>query len=669
MVPSQARQAKLQSGAWIAKRYQIIQALGVDEGEVYEVLGVDHQRGWMKLWRGSRIQERFQILNEAKFDQNQPWASQLMPIQEVGLDLEQNVVFIVFPWFRGNSLSSLLRHTRELPQSVAIQLTIQIANGVHSMHASGGVHGQLRPSQIFLIQGADDTIQVKVGYLGRTQSLVSAATTHAVSKEWHQIATYLAPEMLLSNAPPHERCDVWGVAMCLYEMLSGVSALGSTSNFSELMLGLTRGTWLSVQEHAPWVSGDVVRIVHSGLVVEPALRCPNLHLFVQALQPLVADKGAVRVEELCAVPDAERRLVAPVVALPERWESTTDKVENEEPTSLSHWNTWVGMWIDQKYQILRCIGSGGMGAVFDVQSRDGMRFAMKILHTELVEKKPELIRRFLREAQSCISIVNPHVVRVFDVGTDQQTNTPYLVMELMQGKDLGYWIAEHGALEERSALKIFLQITRGLSAAHSLGIVHRDIKPPNLFLSVDAEDRVLVKICDFGVAKQLTIGTSDHASTNLTRSGGLLGSPWYMSPEQIQNAKHVDHRCDIWSVGISFYETLSGKNPWQNLKTIGQVLVAICTQMVPPLRSIAPWVSQELSEVIHRCLQKEPSARIQDVNLLYHELRRLAPDEIDLRIPQLRDGKSKPAHVYAESSTVIDESSKAELWPVAKDKV
>jgi serine/threonine-protein kinase len=177
-----------------------------------------------------------------------------------------------------------------------------------------------------------------------------------------------------------------------------------------------------------------------------------------------------------------------------------------------------------------------------------------------------------------------------------------------------------GPIDPGIAARIFLQASQGLAAIHELGVVHRDIKPSNIFLH-ESDGALSVKVCDFGVAKNtMTEGTG----SDLTHTGGIIGSPHYMSPEQVQDSKRVDHRSDLWSLSMAMYEALSGHKGWASCSTVGELLVAVCTRDLPWLQEEAPWVPGELAAVVHRNLQRSPAERFQSAAAMAAALAPLA---------------------------------------------
>jgi serine/threonine-protein kinase len=259
-----------------------------------------------------------------------------------------------------------------------------------------------------------------------------------------------------------------------------------------------------------------------------------------------------------------------------------------------------------------------MGAVYEAEGLGGGRFAVKVILDAGSRKDTDALRRFVREARTSMSIVSPHVVGVVDADTDAVTSTPFIVMDLLSGTDLDGLIDKVGPLEDKAVARIFRQACEGLSAAHAHAIVHRDIKPANLFLDTSPTGDVIVKVCDFGIAKRTTTDAISPTTAGLTKTGGMLGSPLYMSPEQARNAKSVDVRSDVWSLCVAMYEAICGKTPWAHCTTIGELILAICTEELPALDQVAPWSHPELRRIVHRGLRRPLDERWQTMD----ELRR-----------------------------------------------
>ncbi|MDB4933562.1 MAG: serine/threonine protein kinase [Labilithrix sp.] len=281
--------------------------------------------------------------------------------------------------------------------------------------------------------------------------------------------------------------------------------------------------------------------------------------------------------------------------------------------------------IGGKYRITELIGQGGMGTVFEaVHNGTGSRVAIKLIVSNDI--KEEVFVRFQREARAAGAIDSHHIVRVFDMGTDDQSGSPYMVMERLFGEDLSQLMRRVGPVSPEVACALISQAALGLAKAHESGIVHRDIKPANLFLH-DGGDQgeVVVKILDFGIAKVLMDVMQRSEEGGLTRTGSMLGSPHYMSPEQAQGLRTIDQRSDIWSLGVVLYKMLCGQTPHAHLQTLGQVILAICSQPSRPIQELAPWVPAEVARIVHRALQPDPQQRFQSAYEMYTALAAVQP--------------------------------------------
>ena len=288
----------------------------------------------------------------------------------------------------------------------------------------------------------------------------------------------------------------------------------------------------------------------------------------------------------------------------------------------------LGKTIDGKYQIVRLLGQGGMGAVYEATHvGTGRRVALKVIIAQAISR--DAILRFQREARAAGVIESQHIVQVLDTSIDRELGVPFMVMEYLVGEDLQKLCERIGALSPDLALRIVGQACAGLHKAHEAHVVHRDIKPANIYLA-RRDDDIVVKLLDFGIAKvkeeQLTGGT-DPA---LTRTGSMMGSPLYMSPEQAQGLKTVDHRTDVWSLGAVLYEVLTGKTPHHRAETLGQLIIAICSAPPVPIQQLAPSVMPEVAEIVHRALRLDPKERFQSVAEMRDAIRRLLPQGMNL---------------------------------------
>ncbi len=257
-----------------------------------------------------------------------------------------------------------------------------------------------------------------------------------------------------------------------------------------------------------------------------------------------------------------------------------------------------------KYRIERVLGQGGMGVVVAATHLQlDERVALKFLLPEALENG-EAVARFAREARAAVKIKSEHVARVSDVGT-LESGSPYMVMEYLQGQDLADWVRDRGPMNVPDAVEFVLQACEALAEAHALGIVHRDLKPANLFVTKRADGSPCIKVLDFGISKFTLPGASD---LNMTRTQAIMGSPLYMSPEQMSSARGVDARTDLWAIGVILYEILSGHVPFE-AETLPQLCGLILEGTPRSLRETRPDVPQAVEACILRCLAKDRAAR------------------------------------------------------------
>jgi serine/threonine protein kinase len=280
----------------------------------------------------------------------------------------------------------------------------------------------------------------------------------------------------------------------------------------------------------------------------------------------------------------------------------------------------VGEVLAGKYRVDGVLGAGGMGVVvaaYHLQLDE--RVALKFLLSETAANE-EAMSRFAREARAAVKIKSEHVARVIDVGK-LENGAPYIVMEFLEGSDLGAWLRQKGPMRIDRAVEFLLQACEAIAEAHSLGIVHRDLKPANLFVVRRNDGNDSVKVLDFGISK-FTTGTPGDMSG--TRTSVVMGSPHYMSPEQMRSSKDVDPRSDIWALGVILYELLSGQPPFM-ADTFPEICIKVATEAAPPLEQLRPDIPPNLLDVIATCLEKDKRNRYKDVADLASALQQFAP--------------------------------------------
>ena len=308
--------------------------------------------------------------------------------------------------------------------------------------------------------------------------------------------------------------------------------------------------------------------------------------------------------------------------------------------------------LNGKYRLVRQMGAGGMGAVYEAEEiPSSRRVAVKVISTGDESRDRALVARFHREAKATMSIDTDHIVRVFDTGNDAASGQPFMVMEYLVGEDLAQTFKRLGPLPPDAAVRIAAQTCIGLEKAHAARVVHRDIKPANLFLAEREGGGLLVKVLDFGIAKIKMDQANITDSKSLTRTGSMVGSPLYMSPEQARGSKSIDHRADIWSMGVVLYQALSGRTPNQDIDALGELIIAICSELPRPVQELAPWVPREVAAIVHRALRFEPADRFQTADEMLAALSALLPDG-----PRLTADMLTPltAEARAHKATVLE---------------
>lgn len=258
-----------------------------------------------------------------------------------------------------------------------------------------------------------------------------------------------------------------------------------------------------------------------------------------------------------------------------------------------------------KFRIDHVLGEGGMGVVFGAHHLTlNERVAIKVLRPEATSE-PEAVARFLREARAAVRIKGEHVARVLDVGS-LDDGTPYMAMEYLEGADLATVVERQGWLPIATTIDYVMQASEALAEAHALGIVHRDVKPSNLFLTKRVDGTPCVKVLDFGISKVTNL--EGGAELSMTQTQAVLGSPQYMAPEQMRSSRRADARTDIWSLGTIIHELLTGEAPF-TAQTMTELCAMILQDPAPSMRVRRPDVPPALDAIVARCLEKDPNRR------------------------------------------------------------
>jgi serine/threonine-protein kinase len=469
----------------------------------------------------------------------------------------------------------LLGGPLDLREALAVGRGIAAALG--AAHAKGLVHRDVKPGNVFL-EGASVS-RVKVLDFGLARRPAGPVVTRAGTLLG--TPSYMAPEQVRGASTIDARADVFALGALLLECLTG------------------RPTFAGENTEAV-LTKVLLEQVPSAREVDPAIPA--------ALEALLA-------KMLYKDPEGRPRDGSVVERELAKIEATLTEAAGPLPSALSSFAP--GTLIGGKYRVERSLGRGGMGVVvLALDETLGRRVAIKVL----LRAGPGDEARFRREARAVARLTSEHVAKILEVGA-REDGSPFLVMEYSSGSDLGRVLHDRGRLPCAVAVDYALQAGEVLAEAHALGIVHRDLKPSNLFLAARVDGSPLIKVLDFGIAKT-TPGLAGNAEeTSLTATSAAIGSPLYMSPEQLHSARDVDARSDLWSLGAVLHELLTGRPPFE-AESAAAVGAKIAASAPTPLAQGCPEAPEGLAAVVLKCLEKDPARRFQDIGEL---ARALAP--------------------------------------------
>jgi serine/threonine-protein kinase len=315
-----------------------------------------------------------------------------------------------------------------------------------------------------------------------------------------------------------------------------------------------------------------------------------------------------------------------------------------------------------RYRVIRQLGAGGMGVVYEaVNLRTGRRVAIKCLNPESA-LDPVALRRFEGEARGATSIGNPHIIDVIDMDA-LPNGVHFIVLEYLDGTELGRELKTHGPFQVRRAVSIVLQMCEALALAHEKGIIHRDLKPANVFLIERDGNPDYVKILDFGISKFREPGSD---AQSLTETGKILGTPLYMAPEQMMNAKGASPRADLYALGCILFAALTGRPPFV-AENLVELIVKVQQEPLPDVRSLRPDVPRELAAVVHKLLARDPDERFTDCAALHAALQPFVGQPVWTVTPATEQGRTTPdapsANVFSSGESASSVSKASVLPP------
>ena len=468
--------------------------------------------------------------------------------------------YLVMERLAGRTLAELLARG-PLAIREAVKLGRSAARALSSVHAAGLVHRDVKPTNLFLVGGDPADLRLLDFGLARGRDGLRVTRTGAL------LGTpgYMAPEQVRGDAVIPAAADVFSLGAVIHECVAGAPAFFADDAERVLTKILLEAPPLlrSIRSAAP---PALEILVASMLAKDPALR-----------------PGAAAVE---------RDLAALEAALG----------DDRELSSLPA----VGSLVGGKYRVEGTLGEGGMGVILAATHEElGRPVALKLLRSR---RGGEDEARLYREARALSRIESEHAARVLDVGR-LDDGAPYLVIERLEGADLGRVLRERAPLSITDVARWVIEAGKALAEAHALGIIHRDLKPGNLFLTRRRDGSACIKVLDFGISKVIEESAPDRT---LTAPSAVLGSPWYMSPEQLTGDRRVDARTDVWALGVVLHELITGAPPF-DASTAAGVGARIAAGAPARLREARPEAPEALEQVVLRCLEKDPDARFQTV--------------------------------------------------------
>jgi serine/threonine-protein kinase len=523
-------------------------------------------------------------------------------------------VYLAMEYVEGCDLRDLMVRSDEMqtpvPVEVALYVAMQLLRGLHYAHTYSNlrlVHRDICPSNVLV----SFTGEVKITDFGLAQSVLKQEMT-GPGKIYGRFS-YLAPEQARRESVD-ARTDIYSTGIILWELLVGQPMRSRGQEDPTTALSVIRaGKVVPPSARNARVPAELDAVVSRALQPRREERYPTADTMRGELAKVLArrnpafDAGGLasfvrhvygdRIERMRA---ERERLLAQDFTRYKRSSQGFESLTGEEPEEdLS------GQVVDGRYRVIRLLGEGGMGAVYEAEHMEiGRRVAIKIMHAAY-SSHPETMARFRQEARAATQIGHPNIVEVTDSGATAAGRL-FFVMELLSGVDLAQVMAETRIVPARRALRITLQICKALHAAHEEGIVHRDLKPENVFLIEREGKGDFVKILDFGIAKNVGLERRGD-SQRLTHPGMAMGTPEYMAPEQAAG-EDIDRRIDVYATGAMLYEMLTGHLPHEG-ENLMQVLSRKASQPVTPPTRYRPTMPKGLETVIFRAIAFERDER------------------------------------------------------------
>ncbi len=530
------------------------------------------------------------------------------------------------------------------PVDVAVYIARELCRGLHHAHTASAislVHRDVSPPNVLLSFFGE----VKLTDFGLAASTMKTEKT-APGVIYGKVS-YMSPEQARGE-PLDGRTDQYAVGVILWELLTGKQLFPQSE---PNLIARVRDPKIDLpSKHAERVPAPLDKIVMQALERDREARFADCEGFRAALSEYLAatapttDNARVTQflqqlfgDEIAADREARQKLIESVHTARPSTKVTAVEPDPQRELTSSTGSDIIGSYLDGRYLVKRLIGEGGMGLVYEAEHVEiGRRVAIKILHA-MFTRQGEVVARFRSEARAATRIGHPHIIDVFDSGTTVD-GAVYFVMEFLDGRDLAETIGSDGPLTVERALRIMREICQALAAAHKAGIIHRDMKPENVFLVTRDGRPDFVKVLDFGIAKTLDAASDRHG--RLTNPGMAMGTPEYMAPEQAAGAT-ADARVDVYAVGAILYEMLGGRPPHEGANIL-EVLTRKATVAPKLLSQLRPDVPIELERLVMRMLSTDPAQRPQTMDALAEELGRLSgPRPSSVSVPIVPDAPAR----------------------------
>lgn len=575
----------------IGGRYLITERLGA--GGMGIVFGAQHRvlgkAVALKVLRDEFARDAKQV---ARFLREAQLASQIhhenvVDIQDFGRDSTTGALYLVMERLWGRTLADEIRKRVPLRAFEAAPILAQICRALGAAHTQSVVHRDLKPQNIFLVEssGRNDVVKLCDFGLSRTTGGEDRVTTVG---SFLGTPAYMAPEQLRGDDDQDQRVDIYALGTIAYEMLAGCLPFDGETPVTIITRKLA-GTYrpLRTQNQGTDTPAALEQMIARCLASDPGQRPSNTAEFERVLSG-----GA---------------FAAPVAA--------TNDLTGQRAGS---------------YRIVRLIGEGGVGSVYlGEHPVIGTKVAVKVLLPEIAAMG-SMVERFMQEARASTQIGSPHIPRYFDFG-QLPDGRHFAIMEYLEGETLARLLAREGTLAPERVGALLSQAARAMAQAHAAGILHRDLKPDNLFITIGEDGSAVVKVLDFGIAKLMG---GEPGNARLTSLGVIVGTPMYCSPEQAAGIGNLGPASDIYAIGVIAYEALSGRPPFEG--SLIEILAAKTTREPAPLASRRPDLPVHVCQAVDRMLARDGAARpasMEEVARALASWRNLSAVEIESHPP------------------------------------